>query len=362
MAAAADKRARLAMAHWGAGEPEAGCDYYTFPPLVAFHSEAITGRPLPYSPAWLEDWICDTHLPPSVDRIVSLCCGFGELERILAQRGFFRECLAYDISQGAIEGAKRRADEAGLNHIRYEQADLNGMVLEPGSADVVWANGALHHIERLEHIVAEIHHTLRPRGTLVAVEYVGADHQRPTPRQHELINALIHLIPPRLRAPTPLLAGLYRYPVPPLAIAAMVQFLRGRAGEAPPAPTGRAGAIKRMLHAAGDASARLLPPNKLKFKPAWKYDQRYFEEVDPSEGVRASGIVPAVRRRFREAEVRYFHGTLLAYALDREFYRNFDPASAADNALLRSLVEIERQAIERGEIVSNNAVIIARKS
>jgi hypothetical protein len=48
--------------------------------------------------------------------------------------------------------------------------------------------------------------------------------------------------------------------------------------------------------------------------------------------------------------------------LDREFYRNFDPASAADHALLRSLVEIERQAIERGEIVSNNAVIIARKN
>jgi hypothetical protein len=145
-------------------------------------------------------------------------------------------------------------------------------------------------------------------------------------------------------------------------IAALVQFLRGRAGEQSPVPAKRADAVKRMLHAMGDVSARLLPPNKFQFGQAWNYDHRYFEEVDPSEGVRASGIVPAIRGRFPEAQVRYFHGTLLAYALDREFYRNFDPASAADHALLRSLVEIERQAIERGEIVSNNAVIIARKN
>ena len=362
MDGATEKNAHIATERWEADASEIGREFYTFPPLVAFHSKAITGRPLPYSSTWLEDWICDTCLPPSVERLVSLSCGFGELERILARRGLFRECVAYDISPRPIERAQRGAAEAGLTNIRYEQANLNRVMLEPRSADVVWANGALHHIENLSHAVAEIHRALKHGGTLVAVEFVGANHQRPTARQYELINAIIHLIPPRLRATGRIPASLSRYPALLLARVAMLQFLGGRLG-APQSPAGkRTDVMKRILYAAGAGSARLLPPDRFKFGAAWKYDRRYFTKVDPSEGVCASDVIPAVRARFPDADVRYFHGSLLAYALDGVFYEKFDPESAADRELLRSLVEFERQAIERGEVVSENAVIIARKS
>ena len=40
--------------------------------------------------------------------------------------------------------------------------------LPPESCDVVWANGALHHIENLEFAVEQIFRALRPGGRFVA--------------------------------------------------------------------------------------------------------------------------------------------------------------------------------------------------
>ncbi|HKW52399.1 MAG TPA: class I SAM-dependent methyltransferase [Stellaceae bacterium] len=357
-----NSRARLAMEHWGTRDDfKCARDYYTFPPLVPYHIEAITGRAQPYSLTWFEDFLCDTYLPPSVDRLISLCCGFGDVERYLANRGLFRECLAYDIAPGAIAGARRHAAEAGITTIRYEQADLNRTELAPESAEVVWANGALHHIERLEHVVGQIYRALRSSGVLVAGEYVGPDHNRPTPRQHELINAMIHMLPPRLRSsarlPGSTKSGRARF----LTAAAVMQFNRGRAGDPPPPAAGRMGTVRQAIHTAGSASARLWPRDPFRFDELWRYDRRYFRKVDPSEGVRASDVIPVIRATFSDVEVRYHHGTLLIHALDGAFYDNFDADSAADQAVLRSLVQFERDAIERGEIVSENAVIIARK-
>jgi SAM-dependent methyltransferase len=359
----AGTRARLAMEHWSQrDDSKGGREYYTFPPLVPYHIEAVTGRMQPYSLTWLEDFLCDTYLPPGVERMISLCCGFGEVERYLAKRGLFRECIAYDIAPGAVAGARRLAAEAGIATIRYEQCDLNRAEFAAESAEIVWANGALHHIERLEHLVGQIHRALRPGGTLVADEYVGPNLNRPTPRQHELINAMIHLLPPRLRSSARLAGSSKSNQARFLAAAALMQFRRGRAGDEPPLPAaGRMAALRRAIHAAGGASAWLWPVDRFRFGAPWRYDRRYFEKIDPSEGVRASEVVPTIRAVFPDVEVRYHHGTLLVHALDGAFYDNFDPDSLADQALLRSLVQFERDAIARGEIVSENAVIVARK-
>jgi len=358
----ADSRARLAMAHWSKRSAvECGREYYTFPPLVPYHIEAVTGRMHSYSLTWLEDFLCDTYLPPSVERLISLCSGFGDVERYLAQRGLFRECVAYDIAPGAIEGAQRHAAEAGIANIRYQQADLNRTVLDAESAEIVWANGALHHIERLEHVVKQIYNALRPGGTLVASEYVGPNHGRPTPRQHELINAVIHMLPPRLRSVARMPGSAKSSRVRFLVAAALMQFRRGRAGTQAPATAGTMGAIRHAIHTAGMASAKLWPSDPFRFGQLWRYDRRYFEKVDPSEGVRSSEVIPTIRKVFPDVEVRYHHGSLLTHALDTVFYDNFDPDNAADQALLRSLIQFERDAIDRREIVSENAVIIARK-
>lgn len=349
-----DERMQLAADYWSGRDRTKGREYYTFPPLVPYHIEATRGR------ANLEDYLCTVAGIP-VDRMISLCCGFGETERSLARRGAFRECVAYDIAPGAIEAARRRAADAGISGLRYEIRDLNRVEFEADSADVVLANGGLHHIERVEHIVRQIHRALRPGGLFLSGEYVGPDHMQPTPRQHELINAVIHLLPRHLRSsarlPGSAASSRWRF----LAGAALMQFRRGRGGDPPPPSTTRMDSVRRVVHTAGAISSRVWSRDAFHFGRVWRYDRRYFKKIDPSEGVRASAIIPTIRASFAEVEVAWMHGTLLAHALDGTFYDNFDPASAADQALLRSLVEYERQAIARGEIGSDHAVILARK-
>lgn len=356
---------RLVMEHWGRGEPTLGSDYYSFSPLVAYHSKAITGERLPYSESWLEDWICDRFLPPQIDSCISLCCGFGALERMLYARGLFRECIAYDISPGALATARRLAEEQGLTGLRYEQADINHLQLPAASCDLVWANGALHHITRLEHVLEQVHTALKPGGILVACEYVGPNHQNLPTRQRELVNAVSYLLPPELRdrQPGSFFPPAFRHALPlKLAYSSWQQFGKGRRNDAPSARPGRRGRVERGFHAAGRFVGRLCPADPFVFSKLWDYDPRHFRRIDPSECVRSSDVIPVVRNVFADVDVRPFHGSLLQHALDGAFYRNFDSGNRHHWALLDQLVGIERNAIERGEIGSDNAVIIARKA
>jgi SAM-dependent methyltransferase len=299
--------------HWGRSAPEEGRDFYTFAPLAERHAECVTGELKPHNRMWLEDWLCE-RITRQIGRprhILSLCCGFGYLERYLAERDFCDTVEGLDLSPGAIEAAKQSA--AGLRGVSYRVADLNALRLPRGSCDVVWANGALHHISNLEFAVNQIHKALRPGGMLVACEYVGPKHMNCGPRQRQAINAVMMLLP---------------------------EHLRGPFKEAPP----------RRRWPFSSPPAETLPDQ-------WSYDASYFRDQDPSEAVRSNEIIPVLRQEFREIEVQPFNGSALQYALSPVFYENF--RRARDGALLDGLVAIERALITSGELTSDNAVIIA---
>ena len=56
----------------------------------------------------------------SVDRVLSLCCGHGHLERLITQILKIRRLDALDISKQALENARRLAKKAGISNINYE--------------------------------------------------------------------------------------------------------------------------------------------------------------------------------------------------------------------------------------------------
>ena len=78
--------------------------------------------------------------------------------------------------------------------------------------------------------------------------------------------------------------------------------------------------------------------------------------------MRASEIVPLVKSTFEDLDVRHYHGSVLHHALDERFYREYDAENPADRQLIDLLTSIERSMIEMGEIGSDNAHIVARKS
>jgi SAM-dependent methyltransferase len=367
-----NQKTKRAAKHWGQTRPNLGQSFYTFPALRDYFFTCVTGRPsngdLPRD--WIECWTIDTFLREiiPVENCLSLCCGFGEIERILARAGVFNHCTGVDLAAGAIAQARQQARQAGYDHIDYQQMDINSIVLESEKYDLIWANGALHHLENLEHVLAEIYKALKPGGYFVANEYIGPKHQKLGRRQREIINSVIHLIPERLRNSSedtfiPTWARQSRWVYYSYWVLTGLFNPDDYAEQLQSWPSWKHNILKLYkIYTAG--VGKVLRPKRKGFRYGKVWDLTpYVFKVDPSEGIRADEIIPILRQTFAEddLDVRYYNGSVLFYALDRKFYREFDAENPEDRRVLDMLIKIERSLIAAGELKSDNAHIIARK-
>jgi hypothetical protein len=90
--------------------------------------------------------------------------------------------------------------------------------------------------------------------------------------------------------------------------------------------------------------------------PAW-----YHLVKDPSECVHSDLIIQTLQNTFDEINIRYFAGSIVYYALDEDFYNNFDTTRNSHHKVLDMLFKIEDTLIETGELQPDNAHIICRK-
>ena len=327
---------------WGRGAPDAEHSFYLFPPLRDYFSRCLSGRTHGGRRDWYEAWVVETYLADikPVPACLSICCGFGEVERVLSRLNAFQHCVALDLAPTAIASAKAAARADGIDNIEYRIADLNAAKFEPERYDIVWSNGALHHITNLDQLVEQIHKTLKPGGLLVANEYVGPNHQQLPHRQLEIINAVMHLLPHHLRDTRE------ETLVPRLVSGSRWGRRAWRASRF---------ASRRLARLFG----RKTQP--FQFRKLYDNNPRRFIQQDPSEGVRASDIIPIIKRTFSDVEVGYYNGSILQYALDHGFYERFDHAKPNDRDLFELLTNIEQTMIRIGELQPDNAHIIARK-
>jgi len=186
-------------------------------------------------------------------------------------------------------------------------ADINSQALPEAAFDVIWANGALHHIKDLEVVIPNLYRALLPGGLLIASEYVGPNYQQPGARQAELINAVRHILPEELRQ-------------------------------------GNSDFEQRHY-------GKIYSPMPI----SW------FLENDASESIRSAEVIPVLRSVFDQVEERPFLGTLLYYAFDENFYRNYNPSNPKHVEVLNSLFALEEGLFKVGEIKNDNALIICRK-
>ena len=304
-------------------------DFYSFPALRSRLCRLIFNESDGGRGDWCQYWTVEKYLQDAVPfkNALSLCCGFGGLERCLMKLNAVESITGIDIAPGAIEEASQQAARENLD-IKYRVCDVNTETLPAETYDLIWGNGALHHIEHLEKVLPMLYAALRPGGFLIATEYVGPRYQQINIRQQQLINAVKHLLPGDLRETYANDKGSPLFKI--------------------------AKRIKRAIFTGQFSSARFS-------QIWWPVPLRWFKKNDPSECVNSQKIIPVLRNTFEEVDVRYFGGSILFYALDQVFYENFDPANEAHCKILEMLFGIEDALIETGEIANDNAHIICRK-
>lgn len=253
---------------------------------------------------WFLDLLDRLGVVRPVASALTLGSGDGRLERGLAPKRFALRHLGLDLSAGAVAAATAAAAEAGLPQISYRVADLNAPELGESAFDVVLGVSSVHHVERLEELLAAVERALVPGGILFLNEYVGPKRFQWTRRQLECATHLLGLLPERYRRVSEEGGEIHRQPFAPTAEAVIA--------------------------------------------------------ADPSESVRSDEILALVAERFEILERRDLGGTLLHLVLEG-IARRFDPANPQDVSWLELLFAAEDALIASGELTSDFAVVVARR-
>jgi len=150
----------------------------------------------------LMDVIIDAIAPPDPERLRGLTLGCGDMQGehwyFVHPALPFERVDAYDINADIVERARQFTDSLGLN-VEYHLEDVNNLELPPHTYDLVVVAHSLHHFKRIDHIVAQIKHSLKPGGLFVAWEYVGPRYQRFSRRQRTHANMVLRALPVKYR-------------------------------------------------------------------------------------------------------------------------------------------------------------------
>lgn len=135
---------------------------------------SIDGNPL--------EKIARQFLNPPANRILAIGSGMAFSEEWLVAQGFARHVVAYEGSSVAVEAARTRLRAVGLgDKIEMRCGDVMMDAIAPSSFDVVFVQAAIHHFYEIEKMFALIHSALRPDGLLIYDEYIGPDHHQYEP-------------------------------------------------------------------------------------------------------------------------------------------------------------------------------------
>ena len=250
---------------------------------------------------WL-GWLFNAYFKHinAFERSLSICCGDGSHELAMYQTGKVRFLRGFDISEGAIVQAREKFAQVGAppDSYLFEVKDANRLDIKD-RFDFILSTGALHHVTKLERLIAKVSTMLLPHGYFVLLEFVGPNRFQWTSRQCELINGILAQLDPYY------LKDQTRLQLTPPPIAEMLR-------------------------------------------------------IDPSEAVRSEDIVPIVRQHFAVEYESHFNGTimhmlfpLLNAELSNKGYKDFD-------SLVRLILYFEHIAIRDGLLPSDFTFLVCR--
>ena len=149
---------------------------------------------------WPMDWFQSTFGSRPIDRALSIGCGTGALERDLIRRGLARTIDAFDGSVTSVAIARERARaDVRDGRIRYYVADFNRPALPLATYDAVFFHQSLHHVQKLEKLLAAVLRALKPRGLLYLDEAIGPSRHEWTERKLRPYQKIYEQLPADVR-------------------------------------------------------------------------------------------------------------------------------------------------------------------
>lgn len=97
-------------------------------------------------------------------RILDIGTGPGYLPIEIARMLPDVEVVGIDLSEDMVKIARRNAEKANVNRVRYEVEDANKMSFANSSFDFVVSTGSLHHWKKPIEVFNEIYRVLKIRG------------------------------------------------------------------------------------------------------------------------------------------------------------------------------------------------------
>jgi SAM-dependent methyltransferase len=219
-----DERIERSGAYWDAHNlaPAEDVRYWlAVPEIRRAVNRRMTGKP---DTLYITELVEGLERP--VERVLSVGCGTGELERGVAGHGAARWIDGVDVSEVSLREAERLAAEQGFgDRIGYHRVDAARWLRAQGAGSygLVFFHGSLHHIENLEEVLSLAARALSGAspGLLYVDEYVGPSRDEWTAEDLGFAAGLFGLVPPEHRR-TPAVW-------PPIAIEDPTEMIRSSA-------------------------------------------------------------------------------------------------------------------------------------
>lgn len=251
---------------------------------------------------WLKKLIAQFEISPNSSWL-SIGCGNGGWELYIAESGFCEQIEGIDISPHAIRIAQEAASSRNISKAHFRASDIQAERLPEQAYDVVLFSMSLHHVERLEYVLAEVLRSLRPGGFLIINEYVGPSRWQWSDQRLTIINTLLSTLPPHYR-----------------------------------------------VHSQRDEIKTLEERPSIEF----------MKHIDPSESVRSADILPIVRSYF-EIAAEFPYGGAILHKLLEYIVGNFSPNRAEDIELLLMVCSFEQALVKAGIVENDFTALVARK-
>ena len=190
------KDVSIAASHWS--------NMYSSPRAMTWHMnphvfQHICLRMHGHNKHWL-GWLFEDYLQHKPSRLLSVGCGDGSHELVIARNNYVDIVDAFDISELGIEIAAKTAQKEGLSanfYIDSFESFANSEVTE--KYDVIMFIGSLHHASNLEAVLLKTKMLLNPGGVVVINEHVGPCYIVLPEDRIKIINSILSSLPDKYK-------------------------------------------------------------------------------------------------------------------------------------------------------------------